>query len=220
MYNSDLAYQRYQHVLNQARRTQIPVPYDLDSPVTQSLNDTRDPWNTPPRPQVVRGLDLDGKEVDCHPDSLAAFKKHCHIYREKEQSIGTDKPTDLPTKYAEGKEAINRLIRNVHHDHLNLQAINEDILDDLVQRSATMLVNDSLDVIKNNVNLTPQAELHILQVLNDVVELTAHTVCEYNDVMLDTGMYKLYPELVIDGFVSAGEEIDRHIRNLWEDINT
>lgn len=214
MYNSDLAYQRYQHVLNQARRTQIPVPYDLDSPVTHTLHDTKDPWNTPPKPQVVRGLDLDGHEIDCHPDSLAAFKKQCSDY------TASMKPMDLPTRYFESKEAVNELTRDIIQDHRRLNEISTDTLIENVEACATALVMDSLEVIKSKVTLSAPAELHILQVLNDVVELTAHTVNEFEGVFDAIGLLKDDPHIVVEAFEEAGKELDVYITKLWGDINT
>ncbi|ARV77000.1 hypothetical protein PHABIO_369 [Pseudomonas phage Phabio] len=218
MYNADEAMRRYVYAMQQRFRAPIPVPYDPSKPVTHELGmdeKDRDPWIKQREP--IKIVDIDGKIIDCNVVSLADFKKQCQDYMD---STGIVSPIDLPTKYGESKEGINRLIRNIHNDHQNLQALSEDSFDELIQSSANSLVYDSLDVIKHKVKLTPQAELHVLQVLNDVVELTAHTVCEYNQVMHDTGMNYAYPELVIDSFVSAGEEIDRHILKLWDDIST
>lgn len=218
MYNADEAMRRYVSTMQMRFRAPIPVPYDPSKPVTHELGmdeKDRDPWIK--QRESVKGVDIDGNIIDCHPDSLAAFKKQCQDYMD---STGIVDPVDLPTRYGESKEGINRLIRHIQHDHQNLQALSEDSFDEVIQASANSLVYDSLDVIKYKVKLTPQAELHVLQVLNDVVELTAHTVCEYNQVMHDTGMNNAYPGLVIDSFVTAGEEIDRHILKLWDDIST
>lgn len=213
MYNSDLAYQRYQHALNQARRTQIPVPYDLDSPVTHTLHDTRDPWNIQ-QASMVKGIDLDGNEIDCHPDSLAAFKKQCSDY------IVSTKPMDLPTRYFESKKAVNELTLDIVSDHRRLNETSADTLIENVEACATALVMDSLEVIKSKLTLSAPAELHILQVLNDVVELTAHTVNEFEGVFDAIGLLKDDPHIVVEAFEEAGKELDAYITKLWGDINT
>lgn len=213
MYNSDLAAQRYQHLLNQTGRPIFPAQYGLDDSFISSLHATRDPWDIQ-RASIVKGIDIDGKEIDCHPDSLAAFKKKCHTY------VEAMKPKDLPTRYAESKESINTDTSGVIAEHRRDVAATVEVLEDNVADCAATLVWDSLETIKTKVDLSPKESLHILQVLNDVVELTAHTVSEFEEIFDDLGVLKNNRDIVTDAFEEAGKQIDAYITKLWGEINT